>query len=89
MAITLHYDNHSALALVANPKFHERTKHIAIDHHYICALVAENVVSLVYCPTQDMITDLLTKYLSSPQEAYLLGQVGLLGGAEVHEHDPL
>lgn len=56
-------DNMSALALVANPRFHARTKHIEIQHHYIRDVVARGVVKVGYINTDENIADVLTKGL--------------------------
>jgi hypothetical protein len=37
--LTIWCDNIDALALVSNPVFHARTKHIEVDYHFICEKV--------------------------------------------------
>ena len=56
-------DNQGAIALSKNPKYHPRTKHIDIKYHYIRNKVANKEVILDYCPTSEMLADLLTKPL--------------------------
>jgi hypothetical protein len=56
-------DNQGAIALSKNPKYHPRTKHIDIKHHFIRDKVAKKEVVLDYCPTEEMLADLLTKPL--------------------------
>ena len=56
-------DNQGAIALSKNPKYHPRTKHIDIKNHYIRNKVANKEVILDYCPTSEMLADLLTKPL--------------------------
>ena len=56
-------DNQGAIALSKNPKYHPRTKHIDIKHHFIRDKVAKKAVVLDYCPTEEMLSDLLTKPL--------------------------
>ena len=61
-------DNQGAMALSKNPVGHARTKHIDIRHHFIREAVAEKVVTLQYCPSEDMVADILTKAL--PREKF-------------------
>ncbi len=60
-------DNQGAIAIARNPIAHSRTKHIDIRYHYIREALQDDVISLQYCPTNEMIADLLTKPLSKPQ----------------------
>ena len=59
----LYCDNQSAIAVAKNNQFHARTKHIDICYHFICEMVARNVVEIRYCPTNQMIADIFTKAL--------------------------
>ena len=64
-APTLIYeDNQSAIAMTKNPQFHGRAKHIDIKNHFIREQVAQGTITLEYCPTLEMIADILTKGLS-------------------------
>jgi hypothetical protein len=62
-ATTIRCDNQGALALAKNPVHHQRTKHIDVQHHFIRELVEQGTVQLVYCATDDMVADVLTKPL--------------------------
>ena len=56
-------DNQGALALMRNPTCHQRAKHIDVGHHFIRERVARGEISVEYCPTSDMVADVLTKAL--------------------------
>ena len=56
-------DNQKAIAMSKNPKFHARTKRIDIKHHFIRDKVENGELILKYCPSNDMIADMLTKAL--------------------------
>ena len=60
-------DNQGAIELSRNPKFHARTKHIDVSYHYVGEKVNENIVSVVYCASKDMLADVMTKGLSKVQ----------------------
>ena len=57
-------DNQGCIALARNPKHHSRTKHIDVQYHFICEKIEEKVIELRYCPTQEMVVDVLTKALA-------------------------
>lgn len=59
--VTVHCDSMVALAYAKDSKYHGRTKHIDIQHHYIQDMVAHNEVVLKHISTSLMITDPLTK----------------------------
>jgi hypothetical protein len=60
---TLFCDNQAAVRLTEADNYHARTKHIDIRYHFIRDVVAGGKVALVYCPTDDMTADILTKAL--------------------------
>lgn len=54
-------DNQGTIALVRNPVRRQRCKHVDIKYHFIRSTIREDKMSLVYCPTDDMVTDVMTK----------------------------
>jgi hypothetical protein len=59
----LHVDNQSAIAIVCNPKFHDCTKHIEVQHHFLRHKVEGEEICLEYTPTDEQTADVLTKGL--------------------------
>lgn len=57
-------DNQGCIALAKNPTHHSRTKHIDVQHHFICEKLESGKINLRYCPTVDMMLDVLTKSLA-------------------------
>ena len=70
-------DNQSSIAMAKTPQFHGRTKHIDIRHHFIRERVSEGDIQLVYCPTGDMIADILAKDLNRYQVKNLMDRAGI------------
>ena len=70
--ITLLQDNQSVISLSANPVNHKRSKHYRVAMAYVRDLVERRVVDLEYCPTEEMVADVLTKALSAEQHWKLL-----------------
>ena len=70
-------DNQGAIALSKNPKYHPRTKHIDIKCHFIRDKVAKKEIVLDYCPTEQMLADLLTKPLGKTLFQRLRGLMGV------------
>ena len=61
--ITIFEDNQGAIELAKNAKYHNRTKHIDICHHFVRERVQSKEVNIVHCSTDEMKADILTKGL--------------------------
>ena len=62
--ITLFCDNQGAIILSKDSTFHMRTKHIDTRFHFVREIINNNILSISYCPTDEMIADIFTKALS-------------------------
>ncbi|OJT15351.1 Retrovirus-related Pol polyprotein from transposon TNT 1-94, partial [Trametes pubescens] len=76
--ITLNSDNQSAISLTRDNQYHSRTKHIDIRFHFIRWIIEDKKIHLIYCPTNDMVADVLTKALPSPKVKHFAAALGLL-----------
>lgn len=57
-------DNQGTIALVKNPVYRQRCKHVDIKYHFIRSTIKEGKMTLVYCPTDEMVADAMTKPVS-------------------------
>ena len=64
--VTLFNDNQGAIALSKNLVHHERSKHIALRHHFLHIKVEDKSITLDHVPPAENIADLLTKLLPDP-----------------------
>ena len=67
----------SAMALVKNPVFQSRTKHIDIRYHFIRRILKDGKFKLNYIATEEMIADILTKGLTTLKHEYFVKKLGL------------
>ena len=56
----IHCDNQSCIQMSVNPVFHDKTKHIEIQYHYIHDMVQKGVIELQYVSIDDQTADILT-----------------------------
>ena len=66
-SVEINEHNQAAICMTKNPQFHGRAKHIGIKFHFIREQVEKGTVTLKYCPTENMIADMLTKGLNKNQ----------------------
>jgi len=75
--IVLNIDNQGAMKLAENPVHHKRTKHIDIKYHHLRELVENQEILLKYCPSEDMMADILTKNLSKQKHIKFVNMIKL------------
>ena len=57
-------DSQGSIALIKNPVFHARTKHIDIRYHFLREKVEAGILEFSFCSTNDQVADILTKPLA-------------------------
>ena len=65
--IPLMCDNQSAIQLVLNPVFHQRTKHIDVRFRFVRERQETGDIDVLYVPSVDQLADPLTKSLPNPR----------------------
>ena len=75
--VLVYCNNKSAIALTKDYQYHARTKHIDIQYHFICWLCKNNTIRIIYCPTGEMVADILTKALPSLKVKHFAKELGL------------
>ena len=71
-------DNQAAMDLARNTAVNRRNKHIDVRYHFIRQTVQDRIIEIEYCPTEDMVADMLTKPLSRVKLHRFARLVGLL-----------
>ena len=74
----IYEDNQSCLKLICNNKYSNRTKHIDTKFHYVKDLRVTGAVDYQYCPTEEMLADMLTKALGKIKLKSMAERSGLI-----------
>ena len=74
---TLLGDNQSAIALAKDNQYHVHTKHINVHYQFIRYIISEGQIQLIYCSTDKIIADALTKPLPSMKVKHFATKFGL------------
>ncbi|KAL5717161.1 hypothetical protein ACHQM5_010224 [Ranunculus cassubicifolius] len=81
--ISLYCDNQAALHIANNPVFHERTKHIEIDCHFVREKIMSKLILPRFVPSSSQLADVFTKPLGNDAFHNLVSKLGV-----IHIHAP-
>jgi hypothetical protein len=79
-SMLVYCDSVSAIYLSTNPVQHQRTKHVAIDLHFVRDRVAIGDVRVVHVPTTSQFADIFTKGLPSSTFSEFRSSLNEAGG---------
>jgi transposase InsO family protein len=63
--IRIYEDNQSAIKLIKTGESKNKTKHIDVKYHFVTDLEKKKIIKIRYCPTTEMIADMMTKPLAA------------------------
>lgn len=77
-------DNQNVLSNIRREGMNSRTKHVDTKKRFIEDCVKRGVIKCTYCPTKDMVADILTKGLPRDKFEELRNKCGLAQHVEHH-----
>jgi hypothetical protein len=70
-------DNQSAIKLAKDPVQHQHNKHIELHMHFIRKLIHDQVIEVLFFPTEDQVADIFTKSLTEAKFSKLRSMLGV------------
>jgi hypothetical protein len=77
LTVPLRCDNQGAIALILNPIFHQRTKHMDVRFFFVSDAQQEGKIVVIYMKTELQLADIFTKALSTPRFEMLRHNLGV------------
>lgn len=79
----LYVDNMSAIKLIKNPEFHQKTKHIDVKFHFVRDMYEKRVIDVKYIRSDEQIADIFTKALPKQRFLDLRCKLGLVSKKDI------
>ena len=70
-------NNQGVIALAKDNKFHSQTKHIDLRYHFIWEAVDDKKINVSYIPTDENVSDILTKALPRVKFQHFVEMLGM------------
>ncbi|GJS23700.1 ribonuclease H-like domain-containing protein [Tanacetum coccineum] len=78
LPVNVFCDSQAAIKIAANPVFHERTKHLEIDLHFVREKILSGVIKTQKISSANQVADIFTKGLDKMQHEFLVSKLGLV-----------
>jgi hypothetical protein len=85
--IVIYCDNQSCIKLYENPVFHDTSKHIEIQYHFIRHYVQRGAIELQYISTDEQVADILTKALGKGKFAPFRDKLGVVSNTFLRKRE--